>query len=197
MVKTEAIFNQIAAIDTSLKFNAVIPSLADIQLKTINLLELLTHQLTEQGYEEETVDLLLRLFCRHIDSSAHENCRQSGLSWQGYSLEAFFYGYGNDDTDSKILTARLLNDSGPRDTLFKAFTVFLTGQTRVNTANFSTMNSSNIAEINHDIHPEDTQQTLAQETQISWRQTVLFCIQLISAGALLVGLWFFLFHSLR
>lgn len=196
MVNAEVIFNRILTIDTLIKFNAVIPSLADLQLKLVNLLELLINELAQQGYEDDDLNALLRLMCRHLDRSAEKNSSESHLSWQGYSLETYFFGYNAEQADPQRMIEQLRKAKGLSDDVISKILAFISDNPQTNASAFSVRYSVDEATDKKPADQEQQDEARLPDTFLSANRLVSY-LHVFLAGALLVGSWFFLSHCLR
>lgn len=105
------IFKKILSIDTLLSFDGVIPSLSEFQLKLVTLIEQFGHALQSEGHNETEVDRLCHQICHSLDKRAGSAIKENGLSWEGYSLVHYFYGYiAPVPSESESLEALLNSD---------------------------------------------------------------------------------------
>ncbi|EKS6740515.1 hypothetical protein NTH60_004560 [Enterobacter ludwigii] len=111
MVKSSAIFKEIAVMCTLLAMQGVIPSLLEIQYQLKKRIECFCEELHARGFSKEIINALCRLICLIVDLNAVRNLEKQGMSWSGYELEHVFYGYG----DEQLFTARHADELSAAD----------------------------------------------------------------------------------
>nr|WP_208759761.1 hypothetical protein [Yersinia mollaretii] len=109
LVKSEDIFKQILSIDTLLSFNGIIPSLSGFQLKLIELIESLCLTLKSEQHPPIEVDRLCHQLCHYLDKRTENTIKEKGLSWDGYLLLDYFYGYNTPSPTDGVSLEALLN----------------------------------------------------------------------------------------
>jgi hypothetical protein len=108
-VNSADILKKILSIDTLLSFDGVIPSLSEFQLKLVTLIKQFGLTLQSEGHSETEVDRLCHQICHYLDKRATSSIKENGLSWQGYSLVHYFYGYVAPCPDESESLEALLN----------------------------------------------------------------------------------------
>lgn len=103
-MRSEKYYNKIMCIDTLLSFNGVIPSLAEFQLKVVNLIEQFSKALISEGECEQLSDDLCHIICSYLDKHISLHLNASNISWERNLLARHFYGY---DKEFGSLTDRL------------------------------------------------------------------------------------------
>ncbi|CNK81707.1 hypothetical protein [Yersinia aldovae] len=110
-MKSEDIFKQILSVDTLLSFDGIIPSLSGFQLKLIAQIEAFGLALKSEKHPPIEVDRLCHQLCHYLDKRTENAIKDKGLSWDGYLLLDYFYGYSAPSpTDSVSLEALLNSD---------------------------------------------------------------------------------------
>lgn len=67
--------------------------------------------LQSEGHNETEVDRLCHQICHSLDKRAGSAIKENGLSWEGYSLVHYFYGYiAPVPSESENLEALLNSD---------------------------------------------------------------------------------------
>ncbi|WP_158780630.1 hypothetical protein [Pantoea sp. BAV 3049] len=93
MVKSEVYYNRVICIDTLLSLNGVIPSLAEFQLKLVNLIDQFSKELISEGQCEQLSDDLCHIICSYLDKHIALRLHSSNISWERNLLSRHFYGY--------------------------------------------------------------------------------------------------------
>lgn len=108
-MKSEDIFKQILSIDTLLSFNGIIPSLSGFQLKLIAQIEEFCLALKSEQHPPIEVDRLCHQLCHYLDKRTENTIKDKGLSWNGYLLLDYFYGYSTPAPADSVSLEALLN----------------------------------------------------------------------------------------
>ena len=111
MVKSEVYYNRVICIDTLLSLNGVIPSLAEFQLKLVNLIEQFSKELISEGQSEELSDDLCHIICSYLDKHIALRLHTSKISWERNLLSRHFYGYDMEFGSLADRIGLLLEDS--------------------------------------------------------------------------------------
>ncbi|WP_392431443.1 hypothetical protein ACF3VQ_13200 [Yersinia sp. HM-2024] len=108
-MKSEDIFKQILSIDTLLSFNGIIPSLSGFQRKLIAQVEAFCITLKSEQHPPIEVDRLCHQLCHYLDKRTENTIKDKGLSWDGYLLLDYFYGYSTPAPTDNVSLEALLN----------------------------------------------------------------------------------------
>lgn len=108
-MKSEDIFKQILSIDTLLSFNGIIPSLSGFQRKLIAQIEAFCLTLKSEQHPPIEVDRLCHQLCHYLDKRTENTIKDKGLSWDGYLLLDYFYGYSAPAPADSVSLEALLN----------------------------------------------------------------------------------------
>ncbi|WP_342754615.1 OmpA family protein [Pantoea sp. MBD-2R] len=92
-MKSETLFNRIVCVDTLLTFDGVIPSLAGLQLRLVQLIETFSKALLAEEGEEAQIDELCQILCCYLDQHISHCLAVHETDWQRYLLDRHFYGY--------------------------------------------------------------------------------------------------------
>lgn len=112
-MKSDILYNRLIGVDALLSFDGIIPSLPDLQLKLINLIDLFSKALVAEGENEQLSDALCYLLCRYLDGQIELCLRADKIAWDRYSLTNHFYGYQNEtEKISDGLASLLANAKG-------------------------------------------------------------------------------------
>lgn len=107
-MKSETIYNRLICVDALLSFDGIVPSLPDLQLKAIALVELLSKALIAEGECEQLSDDLCHTLCCYLDRQIAFCLRADGIAWDRYSLTRYFYGYQSEKETLRDRLERLL-----------------------------------------------------------------------------------------
>ncbi|CNH99539.1 hypothetical protein [Yersinia pekkanenii] len=108
-MKSAGIFKQILTIDSLLSFNGIIPSLSGFQLKLVTLIEQFCLALKSEQLPPIEVNCLCHQLCHYLDRRTENTVKDKGLSWDGYLLSDYFYGYSTPLPIDSLSLEKLLN----------------------------------------------------------------------------------------
>ncbi|MFP2516980.1 OmpA family protein [Buttiauxella agrestis] len=117
-MNSETCFDKIICIDTLLSFDGIIPSLPVFQAKLVALIEALSQTLLTESQPKSDINALCKAICGYLDQRV-EKCLGGGLiSWSGFALHHYFYGYDKERFSLFQQLCHLLSTSSNKTHLY-------------------------------------------------------------------------------
>lgn len=92
-MKSTTLYHRLICIDALLSFDGIIPSLPELQLMLIALIERFSKALIAEGECEQLSDELCHALCCYLDRRVALRLRADNIAWDRYALTHYFYGY--------------------------------------------------------------------------------------------------------
>lgn len=186
-MKSETLYHRLICVDALISFDGIIPSLPELQLTLITLIDLFSKALIAEGECEQLSDELCHALCCYLDRRVALRLCADNIAWDRYSLTHYFYGYaGGPDTLSGRLEPLLAEGQGQIFTyaqklfLISAFT----SRNHASLLSLSAPQPAAVCQTEKEVAAPDTLQT---------RSPARFHLplQLILLSLLLIALWLF------
>lgn len=107
-MKSETLFDKILCIDTLLSLDGVIPSLSYFRSKLASLIEAFYSELLKEQLPEHQAQTLCQVVCKYLDQKITTSLGDGLISWNGHSLDSYFYGYEESELSVAIQFRELL-----------------------------------------------------------------------------------------